>query len=1137
MSAETASSSLGQAAVEPGAGPVQLLLAPASPALTRHGEQRPLALRDALMLSWLALEGPTPRERLALLLWPDSEPAAARNTLRQRLFQLRRQLGVELVEGQAVLALAEGIGHDLADSDDVLGGQDAGATGTLAEWLALQRDHRRQRMRLALAELCEMSERAQDWPGALLHAHELLALEPLSEEAHRRVMRLHYLAGDRAAALLAFDRCEQMLKNEVGAQPSSETRQLLATIEAAEVDASPLPVPGAALPASVLRPPRLIGRAAAVEALLQGWDLGQVVWVEGEGGLGKSRLLQTLARSRPGALCVAARPGDAGVPLASLTRWLDALHRHDEQAADRLGAAQRRELAKLLPHISAGPVAPPRGGHEQALPDALDALWRAQAPGFAGLLVDDLQWADDASIDWLRDWILRSPLADAHAPAPRWALASRPAVEGSALAALRQELIAHARLRPLPLAPLDETALAELVDSLALPGLSGSAAGAALRQHTGGNPMFLLETLKQAWAEQRLGGDVGDWLRARPSNVRAVIAERLARLPAGALALARVASVAGVDFDVELAAAVLGQPVMALADDWQALEAAQVLSDQAFAHDLVFEAVRDGVPAPIARHLHGRIASFLESDAARQHAPARVADHWQAAGQPLRALPWLGQAADAAWRCARRHEQLGFLLRRADILADDGRQAEAFAAVLGATDLHLGIDYDIADGQALCDRLDRLAATDAERLEAALMRIHLLGHRGDLDQLTERVATCVAEAHRLGDERLLAQAHGEQGMVLVMADRPQEAVEPLRSATEWLLQHGGPAECSEAAGSLAVALDNCGQLDAAMPWHETSIAFAEQIGDGSQVMSGLSNLACNRIDRGDLRSAGESVQRALDLAAQHDWIGAQLGTSWALRGLCELGQGRYASALAALDEAEQVMAREQPILLSVVACHRAACWWQLGQAARAQQALQPVGDGDDTPMVARVRRLLLLSRLARERRGGQADAAALLQQARALLADEGDRPDLYWPLAIEQAKDLPPPDAMRQLDQALSATERLGHGGARLAALVRFADVARAVDSARAATCAREALAEAERLVPATLYPAELGWQAAQALHAAGADDEAAQVVRQAVRWIHDTADRHVPEAFRSGFLERNPVNLGLLGWAARLGL
>ncbi|MDE1927655.1 MAG: hypothetical protein KGI36_10775, partial [Burkholderiales bacterium] len=72
-----------------------------------------LAAGDALLLAWLALEGPTSRERAAQLIWPASDPAAARNALRQRLFRLRRQLGAEAVSGSTTLALAAGVVHDL----------------------------------------------------------------------------------------------------------------------------------------------------------------------------------------------------------------------------------------------------------------------------------------------------------------------------------------------------------------------------------------------------------------------------------------------------------------------------------------------------------------------------------------------------------------------------------------------------------------------------------------------------------------------------------------------------------------------------------------------------------------------------------------------------------------------------------------------------------------------------------------------------------------------------------------------------------------------------------------------------------------------------------------------------------------
>ncbi|HEX3142234.1 MAG TPA: hypothetical protein VHQ87_19405, partial [Rhizobacter sp.] len=85
------------------------------------GRVIPLGPRDGALLAWLALEGPTPRARLAQLLWPESEPEAARNALRQRLFHLRRAAGTDLVVGSHTLALAEGIAHDLLDADSVLG--------------------------------------------------------------------------------------------------------------------------------------------------------------------------------------------------------------------------------------------------------------------------------------------------------------------------------------------------------------------------------------------------------------------------------------------------------------------------------------------------------------------------------------------------------------------------------------------------------------------------------------------------------------------------------------------------------------------------------------------------------------------------------------------------------------------------------------------------------------------------------------------------------------------------------------------------------------------------------------------------------------------------------------------------------
>ncbi len=363
--------------------PVALQLLGA-PFVSVGGQRLSLTATDALLLAWLALEGPSSRERLAALLWPASSAEAARNALRQRLFRLRKQLGRELVEGTLLLGLAPGVAHDLAGADALLGDLSAPESPELDAWLAGRRAALRAQARRAQEAQINALEAAGDAAAALPLAQALLAAEPLSEAAHRRVMRLHYLGGDRAAAMLAFDRCEEVLKHEVGAAPSPETLALLATIEqSAPLDATAATAARSLLPAAVLRPPRLIGRDSELAVLQRGLDAGHVVVLTGEAGMGKSRLLQALAAARAGVLHASGRPGDSLVPYATIARALRQLLDRDPAAgrpraapragaaAARTGAARRRRARRTAaPAGAAGahaaPAHQPRGRHRCA---------------------------------------------------------------------------------------------------------------------------------------------------------------------------------------------------------------------------------------------------------------------------------------------------------------------------------------------------------------------------------------------------------------------------------------------------------------------------------------------------------------------------------------------------------------------------------------------------------------------------------------------------------------------------------------------------------------------------------------------------------------------------------------------------
>lgn len=206
-----------------------------------------LERKTAAVLAYLALEGPTAKYQLAGLLWPDSPETTARNNMRQLLRRLRMATGAELVAGEVHISLSEAASADAAGlRAHVLAGRHAQVLELQGELLAgldfddcpeLDAWLQRTREQLLASRLHAVNTEADrlEQRGELARAVELatrsLALEPCSEEAWRRLMRLHYLAGDRAAALGAFEQCRLMLQRELDTVPMPETRELARQIE------------------------------------------------------------------------------------------------------------------------------------------------------------------------------------------------------------------------------------------------------------------------------------------------------------------------------------------------------------------------------------------------------------------------------------------------------------------------------------------------------------------------------------------------------------------------------------------------------------------------------------------------------------------------------------------------------------------------------------------------------------------------------------------------------------------------------------------------------------------------------------------------------------------------------------------
>jgi DNA-binding SARP family transcriptional activator/tetratricopeptide (TPR) repeat protein len=1084
-----------------------------------------LNARDAALLAWLAIEGPTTRGRVAALLWPAISVEEARSALRQRLFQLKKQAGVAVVTGDGVLALAECVTHDLQDGGTLLAGLTNEYGAEFSAWLTRERARREGRSLHQLAARIDAAEQAREYAQALALANEAVALDPMSEVAHRRVIRLHYLNGDRPAALLAFDRCAQMLAEEVGSRPSAETLALLHTISAAD---DLTPSTAHAVPAGVLLPPRMIGRDVEFALLQHGWAAGQVVAVIGEAGLGKTRLMQAFAQTRRDVTGAAARPGDAGVPFATLARLLRAVMEHADAIRpldDRLPAGTRQELARVLPELEAAPPRAPGEGQRLIMQRALRSLLDAQS-GLSGLLVDDLHFADEASLELLRALMDDDVAGEGHRPL-RWALAYRPADSGSPVQALHDALVERARVTPVLLQPLDEAALAALVDSLGLPGVLGAALAPGLSRRTGGNPLFVLETLKQAWVERKLEQLSDPAALPRPVSVGRLIERRLAQLSPGALALARVASIAGADFSIALAERVLHASAMQFADALNELESAQVMRGNAFAHDLVFDAVRASVPSSIAAHTHASVAAHLEPKGAE---PARIAQHWIDAGQPERAIDWLQRAADRAQAGLRGKECTAFLERKSAIEEAAGDREGAFDSQLAAAAMFSQTVRDPAVGLEHCDRLLRLADTPGQLAEALLQRADLLK-----EIEPERAAADSAEALRhavtLGDARLQAVANLSLATALVVLDRLDEAVQHYERCSAWIDAHGSLDDRSNLHGSLGVVYDNLGRLDAAMPHHEQGYRASIDGGSLGNAATAQSNMACNRLDAGDLAAARAHLEQGLTFIALHDEYRAGVGSFHAMLALIDCQDGRYADALLRAQTAADVMERYAAARAESGQLRLAEVWSHLGQWSRVRRIIEsPTLVGTDKA-AARTHAALLRHRLQRalDRPGGDE-----LAQALAALPT-GVRPDLRMCLLIEQADVLAPAAALSQLGEVIAQALAIQHEGTALAAHVRAAGIAAVTDPGAAVHHARAALALMSRRQSVVILPAERWLHTARALMAGGERAEADALLAHGRDWLHSTAREHVPAEFRDSFLNRNPVNRDLLRLAARV--
>jgi DNA-binding SARP family transcriptional activator/tetratricopeptide (TPR) repeat protein len=854
----------------------------------------PADARARELLARLALSpGPHPRSALAGRLRPDVPDESARKTLRNALYELRRALGpagrdAVVVTGE-LIRLSDSVRVDLWEFRRRLadGELDAAAEtgrgelldGLDGDWALRARDEHATELAGVLGTLGARAEEAGDLAAAVAWARRRLDVEPLAEAAHRELIRLLALEGDRPAALAAARAMSERLRSELGIPPSAATRALVEEVRRGRV-ARPATVASVPrLPATLAVTEHPEGRGPALARLEQAWADAvsgalRFAVVTGEPGIGKTTLAGELARrthAQGGAVLLGRSDEHALVPfqpwIGALEQLLEALPVAD---SDHWLTAHDGALARLLPARSPAQASVGSPRERYLAFELVRALLDDVAAHRPVLLVlDDVHWADADSLSLLRH------LARSGSGARMLVVLCARATElEQAVTETLAELRREGPLVHVELAGLDDEAVAALIARRT--GATDRESARRYRVRSGGNPFFLDELLREA---QEAGGDV----EGPPAGVRDVVARRLARLDDSTLRALDVAAICGLEFEVTTLARVDDRPVVGVLEALDgAIEAALVAATDrhgryAFAHALVSETIVSTLPASRRALLHLQVADVLADryDAGDVGA-GEVVRHLRGAG----ALTRGGRVA--TWELAAAREAAA-ALAHSDAAA---HYEAALAAHPGGHDSERGeVLLALGHAQDRAGRRERARAAFAEAAELArtardsdLLARAALGHGGvavviaAADATTVRLHEDALAARPAGDPATSARLLARLSVELYYSD-PARASELSVLAVERARRTDDAAALAAALNARRVALWSPHHADERLAVAGDMIAAAETAGDREAVLQGRNWRVVDLLELGRMREAAAEIDAyealADDVALPH----------------------------------------------------------------------------------------------------------------------------------------------------------------------------------------------------------------------------------------------------------------------------
>lgn len=900
---------------------------------------RPIVVDTRKALAIVALvagEGrPFARDELAAMFWPEADDEAARGALRRTLSALRTAVGESgLVIGRTQLALDPATSSvDLAELERLAASSrlaDLEAAAALArgpflagfalrdspafdDWQAARAGRVDRIVGDVLERLAVARFGGGDAGGAVEAARRRVDLDPLDEPGQRRLIELLARSGDRTGAIRQYRSLVALFDRELGVGPLRETTDVYESIREDRVGARP----GTTGPSLPERKPGLpfVGRdselAAVLDAAGDAHPDGRIVAIEGEAGIGKTRLGEAVAGAvrKRGGVVLAGRgyPGEAGIaygPIADLLRTgLAATDAPERLAAlDPTALGEIGRLVDLPVSLRASARVVPAGGESarvrllDAIADALTALVAGPVPGV--VWIDDLHHAD-GSTRQAATFIARR-------------LRGRPVL---LLLAWRREdlssdgLATADDLRRVPgavvvtLDRLDRAAIAALVRVSRPTGSTDETLIDAVAADSEGLPLHVIEALVGD------GPVIGDL----PRGVLELLRDRIASVGETAAQVLAAAAVIGRSFDLGTLRHASGRSEEETVDAIEELLRRGIVREVPGAvgpsvrYDFAHGRMRDvayGITSLARRRLlHRRTAEALRLDPSTVGRDdltrfALIAGHEREAGRPAEAAEAFLEAASRAEsvfanreaidhleasltlgipEAAAAHARIGELRSRLGEYPAAITALEIAAALAGLSDLPA---IEIALGRVHRRRGDLVAAashlgsalastdlSDALRARALVERSVVALRAGDLDVAGAAAAEVREMQVRVGDPHLAGVAERLVGLVAHALGDLAGAREALERSVVLAANDPDPTASIAALTALALALSADGSVDSGVATATEAIEACRRIGDRHLEAAVENHLADVLHDAGRLDDSMAHLKRAVALFA------------------------------------------------------------------------------------------------------------------------------------------------------------------------------------------------------------------------------------------------------------------------------